>query len=93
MIGKEANMAKEAMIRARIEPHLKAEVDEIFQELGLSITEAITLFYRQVKLNRGLPFDVRIPNETTVKAFEDTDAGQNVVQCKDTADMFSKLRL
>ena len=56
--NREVDMAKEAMIRARIEPQLKAEVEDIFQELGLSITEAITLFYKQVRLNRGLPFKV-----------------------------------
>ena len=86
-------MAKEAMIRARIEPHLKAEVEDIFQELGLSITEAITLFYKQVKLNRGLPFEVRIPNETTLKTFQDTDAGRKIVRSKDARDMFNKLGL
>ena len=86
-------MAKEAMIRARIEPRLKAEVEDIFDELGLSITEAITLFYKQVKLNRGLPFEVRIPNETTLKAFQDTDAGRRLVRNKDAQDMFDKLGL
>lgn len=86
-------MAKEAMIRARIEPQLKAEVEDIFEELGLSITEAVTLFYKQVKLNRGLPFEVRIPNETTLKTFQDTDAGRKVVRAKDTQDMFNKLGL
>ena len=86
-------MAKEAMIRARVEPHLKDEVESIFQELGLSITDAITLFYQQVRLHRGLPFEVRIPNETTRRTFEDTDAGRKVVRCKDAREMFDKLGL
>ena len=86
-------MPKEAMIRARIEPRLKAEVEDIFQELGLSITDAITLFYKQVKLNRGLPFEVRIPNETTLRTFRDTDAGRKIVRSKDARDMFNKLGL
>ena len=86
-------MAKEAMIRARIEPHLKADAESIFEELGLSITQAITLFYRQVKLNRGLPFEVRIPNQTTVKTFRDTDAGRKVVRCKNKREIFDKLGL
>jgi DNA-damage-inducible protein J len=89
----EVNMAKEAMIRARIEAHLKEEVESIFRELGLSITEAITLFYQQVRLNRGLPFEVRLPNETTLSTFKDTDAGQKVIQCQDAQEMFDKLEL
>jgi len=84
-------MTKEAMIRARIEPQLKEDVDGIFHELGLSITEAITLFYQQVRLNRGLPFEVRIPTETTIKTFKDTDAGKGTVRCKDAQEMFDKL--
>jgi DNA-damage-inducible protein J len=48
------------MIRARTEPELKADVEGIFKELGLSATEAINLFYRQVRLKNGLPFEVRM---------------------------------
>lgn len=86
-------MAKDAMIRARVEPALKEEVEEILRELGLSTTQAITLFYQQVKLNQGLPFEIRLPNRTTVQTFEDTDAGRNLVQCEDAEDMFEKLGL
>ena len=46
-------MAKTEMIRARVEPELKREAEELFLELGLSATEAITLFYRQVTLASG----------------------------------------
>ncbi len=84
-------MAKAAMIRVRVEPELKKDVENIFQELGLSITEAITLFYRQVRLNRGLPFEVRIPNETTVRTFQDSDAGRNVIRAETAEEMFEKL--
>jgi DNA-damage-inducible protein J len=71
-------MGKTAFIRARIEPELKDEVDSIFKTLGLSLTEAITLFFKMVKLNRGLPFEVKIPNEETLKAMEDAVLGRNL---------------
>ena len=58
-------MAKTAMIRARMEPELKQEAEEVLAEVGLSPTEAIRLFYRQVSLHKGLPFDVRVPNAAT----------------------------
>ena len=63
-------MAKTEMIRARVEPELKREAEELFSSLGLSTTEAITLFYKQVTLHQGLPFQVRIPNSETVEALE-----------------------
>jgi len=86
-------MSKAAIIRARIEPRLKSETEDILRQLGLSTTEAITLFYHQVRLNRGLPFEVRLPNNTTRKTFADTDAGKNLVRAKDAADLFRKLKL
>jgi DNA-damage-inducible protein J len=84
-------MTKSAVIRARIEPELKAEAEAILSELGLSITEAITLFYRQVKLVNGLPFEVRIPNQTTRQTFQDTDDGQDLVLAENAEELFGKL--
>ena len=86
-------MSKSAMIRARIDPILKEETEDIFQQLGLTTTQAITLFYQQVSLNQGLPFEVRIPNQTTRRTFEDTDAGENVIRCQDVEEVFDKLDL
>ncbi|MCA9735504.1 type II toxin-antitoxin system RelB/DinJ family antitoxin [candidate division KSB1 bacterium] len=84
-------MPKTQMIRARIEPDLKQDVESIFKELGLTTTEAISLFYHQVKLWKGLPFEVRLPNSTTIQTFQDTDAGKNLTHCEDAEDMFNKL--
>jgi DNA-damage-inducible protein J len=84
-------MFKNATVRARIEPGLKKRVESLFHRLGLSTTEAITIFYRQVDLRNGLPFDVIIPNQTTRRTMEDTDAGRNLVLCKNADDMFKKL--
>jgi DNA-damage-inducible protein J len=84
-------MGKTSSVRARIEPELKGKAEHIFQQLGLTTTQAITLFYRQVELKKGLPFDVAIPNEITRKTFSDTDAGRDLIICNDTEDMFKKL--
>lgn len=84
-------MSKTAMVRARLEPDLKEHTEEIFQKLGLSVTQAITLFYKQVELKKGLPFNLHIPNEETIKVFDDSDEGNNLVKCKDAKDMFNKL--
>ena len=84
-------MSKTTTVRARIEPRLKKEAEHVLGDLGLSATQAITLFYRQVALRKGLPFDVVIPNATTRRTFESTDAGKDVVVCKDVSDMFRRL--
>ena len=56
-----AGMAKTAYVNVRIDATVKREVEKIFRELGLSVSEAITLFFRQVILKRGLTFDVSLP--------------------------------
>jgi DNA-damage-inducible protein J len=58
-------VAKTETVRARIEPELKRDAEAVLSELGLSTSEAITLFLRQVTLRRGLPFRVHIPNAET----------------------------
>jgi DNA-damage-inducible protein J len=84
-------MNKTSTIRARIEPSLKHKAESIFRQLGLTTTQAITLFYKQVELRKGLPFDISILNETTRRTFDDTDAGKHLIVCEDTDDMFKKL--
>jgi DNA-damage-inducible protein J len=84
-------MQKSAVIQASINPKLKAEAEIIFEKLGLSISEAITLFYQQVKLAKGLPFEIRVPNKTTRKTFEETDGGKGIVRCKDETELFKAL--
>ncbi|HEX7594264.1 MAG TPA: type II toxin-antitoxin system RelB/DinJ family antitoxin [Anaerolineae bacterium] len=86
-------MAKEAMIRARIEPRLKEEAEDILRQLGLSTTEALTLFYHQIRLNQGLPFEIRLPNKTTRQTFKDTDAGKHIIRVKDAPEMYRKLKI
>jgi DNA-damage-inducible protein J len=87
-------MPKSATIHARIEPGLKEEAEAILKELGLNATQAITLFYQQVKINRGLPFVLRVvPNETTRQTIDDTDAEKNLVFCRDADDLFQRLNL
>lgn len=84
-------MNKSATVRARIEPKLKNKAEKVFRELGLSTTQAINLFYRQVELRNGLPFEVVVPNKTTRRTFSDTDAGKDLILCEDADDMFKKL--
>ena len=86
-------MAKSAMIRARVDPGLKEEAESVFAALGLSATQAITLFYQQVKWVRGLPFEVCAPNEETRQTFEETDAGQDLVRCENAQELFERLEI
>ena len=84
-------MSKSAMVRARLEPELKEDVENIFHKLGLSVTQAITLFYKQVNLRKGLPFNIAIPSDETLITFDLTDEGKDLIICEDADDMYKKL--
>ncbi len=76
-------MAKTEMIRARMEPELKGGAEAIFKVLGISATEAITLFYKQVTLRRGLPFSVEIPNPETQEAMREAVEDEDLKEWSD----------
>ena len=73
-------MTKTAMIRARVEPELKHDAEAVFTQLGLSATEAITLFYKQVTLRHGIPFAVNIPNAQTCQDLQGAYDGKDLIE-------------
>jgi DNA-damage-inducible protein J len=82
---------KTATVRARIEPKLKEETEHIFDELGISTTEAIRIFFTQVKLHKGLPFEVNVPNSVTEKAILDAKGRTNLRKSESTDQLFDDL--
>lgn len=62
----------EAEIRTRVTSDLKAEAVEILQDCGLNVSDAVRLFLKQVVSHRGLPFEVKVPNATTVAAIKES---------------------
>ena len=62
---------KTATIRARIEPELKSSVESILVSLGISTSDAITMFYKQIELHNGFPFEIKIPNSETINAMKE----------------------
>ena len=63
--------AKTGTINARVAPALKREAEAILLSLGVSTTEAVTMFLHQVVLHKGLPFPLRVPNAETLAAIRD----------------------
>ena len=71
-------MAKTATVRARVEPSLKRDAEAVLRKVGLSSSEAITLFLTQIKLNKRLPFEIGIPNAATQRAIAEARACERV---------------
>ena len=83
-----SRMNKSAVVHARVEPQTKKQAESVLRKLGLTPTEAIRLFYRQICLHGGLPFPVLIPNALTKQTFEKSRAGEDVETFDTLEDMF-----
>ena len=83
--------AKTAQIRARIDPAVKEAAEGILADLGLNPSTAITTFYRQIVLRRGLPFAVEVPNAATVAAIDDARNGRELIAAEDLEELIGKL--
>jgi len=84
-------MSKTKMITVRVDPKLKRETEKVLKELGLTTSQAITLFFNQVNLRKALPFAVAIPNTETAKAIEDALAGIDLYEAESVETLFDKL--
>ena len=98
-------MAKSANLYARIEPEVKEQAEVILNALGIPASNAITMFYKQVILQRGLPFEVKLPehpldvSRMTVeqidseleKGYAQMNAGQSIPAKQAFADIRGEL--
>ncbi len=79
---------KTAVVHARIEPDTKRKAEGVLRKLGITPTEAIRIFYRQISLRGGLPFPVLIPNELTAATLEKSRQGQDIQDFESLEEMF-----
>ena len=85
-------MSQSITYQVRMSPELKAQASELFDRLGLNMAEAIRLFLHQAVDTKSIPFPIQYtPNKETIQAIEEVKRGENLIVCKDTSDLFSKL--
>lgn len=68
--------ADTTMIHVRIDHKLKTKATRTLNKMGLSMSDAVRLFLTRVEAEKALPFDVRVPNETTIAAMEAGERGE-----------------
>ena len=56
---------QDTVVRARVSSELKVETEKVFEELGITTTEAIRMFLSQVKIHGGLPFSVKVRQDAS----------------------------
>lgn len=88
-------MSGEARISSRIDPTLKKKANAVLKRLGIKQSQAITMFYSQIVENKGLPFDVRVPNADSIAALnelKDTKTRGKLKSHESVADLMSDLK-
>ena len=71
-------MAANAVVRARIDEHLKAEAETVLASIGLTVSDAFRMMIVRIVRERALPFEPLVPNETTIEAMKATRRGELV---------------
>ena len=84
-------MARTATIQARIDPEVKEKAQQILNALNISLSEAISLYFTQINLNRGIPFDIKIPNELTLETLKKSEKGEELHEVDSVDELFEEL--
>jgi len=77
----------------RIDPDIKNKAAEYLKQMGLTTSEATRLFLHSVVLHKGLPFELRIPDEKTITAIKESKKGVNITKHKSKKEPFEDLGL
>jgi DNA-damage-inducible protein J len=84
-------MAKTATIQTRVDPTVKHNAQIILKKLNISMSEAISMYLSQITLHKGIPFELKIPNQVTAKTLKSTDNGQDLHRVDSVEELFQEL--
>ncbi len=84
-------MSKTTTIQARINPEIKTQAQKILNSLHISMSEAISIYLTQIALHKGIPFEIKIPNEQTVKTIKKSENGKEFHKVKSVDELFREL--
>jgi len=84
-------MGKTATIQTRVDPAVKRNAQIILNKLNISMSEAISIYLSQITLHRGIPFEIKIPNEITAKTLTDSERGNNLHKVDSVDELFEEL--
>ena len=78
-------------IQVRLDKRTKEQAQKVFRTLDISMSEAIKLFLRQVALQRGIPFEIKIPNALTDRTLRESEEGIDLHKVSNVDQLFEEL--
>lgn len=82
-------MPQSAVVHARIDQATKAATEKVLEALGLTPTEAIRLFYRQIAIRKSFPLELRVPNKLTAAVLTKSDKNQDIERFDSAAELYA----
>ena len=61
-------MADQVLVQFRADKTLKQEATEIYESLGMDLPTAFRMFMKRSVMERGLPFEAKLPEDTITRA-------------------------
>jgi DNA-damage-inducible protein J len=75
-VSREDDLMATTMVHVRIDRQVKDKATKALAAMGLSVSDAVRVLLVRVAAEKALPFDVKVPNATTVKALQAADRGE-----------------
>lgn len=82
-------MARSSSIYARVEPEVKEQAEKVLEQLGIPMSNAINIFLRQIVLQNGIPFEMKLPDSKVVAYGSLTEEQFNAEIVKGLSDLSS----
>ena len=85
-------MAKTSVINIRTEAETKKQIENLFSKFGISVSDAVNIFFHQSLMLGGLPFQMQLPkpNAETIDAINDVNNNRNMSRTFDNVDELMK---
>ncbi len=80
----------DSQVQIRLNKELKEKATILFNQLGMSLSEAVRTFLTQAVAEQGMPFKAHIPNNTTIDSFKELENGGGT-RYKTAEDAFKDL--
>ena len=82
-------MSQSAVVHARIDQATKSATEKVLDAIGMTPTEAIRLFYRQIAIRKSFPLELHIPNKLTASVLAKSDKNQEVERFDSPAELYA----
>lgn len=82
-------MSQSAVVHARIDLATKLATEKVLDALGITPTEAIRLFYRQIAIRKSFPLELHVPNKLTASVLSKSDKNQDIERFNSAAELYA----